>query len=178
VHLDDYFYPYRETGRRGRVIDFPDAATWRAYRKKGGTLGRDDWRRENVNTLVRELNDAVHTVKPWVKFGISPFGIWRPGYPSSVRGLDSYVEIYADSRKWLREGWVDYFAPQLYWSLDRREQSYTELMDWWQSQNSENRLLWIGNYTSRVRDGDARQNWPADEIINQVRLTRATRSGR
>ena len=174
VHLDDYFYPYREADRRGRMIEFPDEGTWKAYRQKGGSLDRGDWRRENVNRLVRELNDEVHAAKPWVKFGISPFGIWRPGNPPSVRGLDSYTEIFADSRKWIREGWADYFAPQLYWSLDRPEQSYTALMEWWVSQNSEHRNLWIGNYTSRVRNGESRTNWPADEVLNQIRLTRST----
>lgn len=174
VHLDDYFYPYKETDRRGRNIEFPDAATYRSYQRNGGTLSLGDWRRQNVNTLVRELNAAIHEAKPWVRFGISPFGIWRPGYPASVRGLDSYSEIFADSRLWLREGWVDYFAPQLYWALDRREQSYTSLMEWWATQNVYGRNLWAGNFTSRVRDGDRRQNWPADEVLNQVRLTRAS----
>ncbi|MEO6526692.1 MAG: family 10 glycosylhydrolase, partial [Gemmatimonadaceae bacterium] len=97
LHMDDYFYPYRES-RNGRELDFPDDATWRRYQQGGGTLARNDWRRENVNLLVRQLNDAVHAVKPWVRFGISPFGIWRPGFPESVRGLDQYSEIYADAR--------------------------------------------------------------------------------
>jgi uncharacterized lipoprotein YddW (UPF0748 family) len=113
IHLDDYFYPYPESDRRGRVLPFPDATSYAKYRKTGGKLDRADWRRENVNTLVRQLHDTVHATKPWVRFGISPFGIWRPGYPQQIRGFDAYEKLYADARKWLREGWVDYFTPQL-----------------------------------------------------------------
>jgi uncharacterized lipoprotein YddW (UPF0748 family) len=81
VHMDDYFYPYPEV-RRGREMEFPDEVTWRRYRREGGTLSRDDWRRENVNLLVKGLYQSIHQVKPWVRFGISPFGIWRPGHPA------------------------------------------------------------------------------------------------
>ena len=171
LHIDDYFYPYRERNRRGREIPFPDDRTWRAYRRKGGTLARDDWRRRNVDLLVEELYKSVKAEKPWVKFGISPFGIWRPGYPASVRGLDSYREIYADSRKWLQRGWLDYFTPQLYWRSSAPQQRYDELLRWWGEQNQFNRHIWVGNYTSRVMGEGA--NWPAAELLEQVRLTRA-----
>jgi uncharacterized lipoprotein YddW (UPF0748 family) len=171
VHMDDYFYPYPET-QRGRELDFPDESTYRRYRQGGGTLARDDWRRENVNLLVKELNDSIHAVKPWVRFGISPFGIWRPGYPASVRGLDQYDKLYADARKWLNEGWVDYFTPQLYWSTDRPEQSYPVLLEWWAQQNLKGRHLWPGNYTGKVGFTTA-SKWRTDEIIDQIRRTRA-----
>jgi uncharacterized lipoprotein YddW (UPF0748 family) len=170
LHIDDYFYPYRET-QRGRVIPFPDDATWARYRSGGGTLARDDWRRENVNLLVRQLNDAIHNVKPWVRFGVSPFGIWRPGFPSSVRGLDQYTEIYADARKWLRHGWADYFTPQLYWSVDKPEQRYDHLLKWWVDENVMRRHMWPGNYTGKMLLPSFR--WPTKEIIEQIRLTRA-----
>ena len=173
VHIDDYFYPYRETDpRTRREIVFPDATSYRKYQRNGGRLALDDWRRENVNTLVRELYSAVHDVKPWVKFGVSPFGIWRPGNPSGVEGLDSYREIFADARTWVRNGWLDYVVPQLYWSLDRPKQPYVPLMAWWAQQNQHQRHLWIGNYTSRVRNGESRQNWSSEEIVNQIELTR------
>jgi uncharacterized lipoprotein YddW (UPF0748 family) len=171
VHMDDYFYPYPET-ERGRELDFPDESTYRRYQQGGGTLARDDWRRENVNLLVKELNDGIHAVKPWVRFGISPFGIWRPGYPASVRGLDQYDKLYADARKWLNEGWVDYFTPQLYWSTDRPEQSYPVLLEWWAQQNTKGRHLWPGNYTGKVGFTTA-SKWRTDEIIDQIRRTRA-----
>ncbi|MDB4899935.1 MAG: hypothetical protein JWN53_1743 [Gemmatimonadetes bacterium] len=171
VHMDDYFYPYPEA-RRGREMEFPDDATWQRYRREGGPLARDDWRRENVNLLVKGLYEGIHATKPWVRFGVSPFGIWRPGYPSSVRGLDQYARLYADARKWLQEGWVDYFTPQLYWAIDRPQQSYVELLRWWTEQNVKGRNIWPGNYTGKVAFTNA-QKWRPDEIINQIRLTRA-----
>jgi uncharacterized lipoprotein YddW (UPF0748 family) len=171
LHMDDYFYPYPET-ERGRELPFPDDATWSRYRSGGGTLARDDWRRENVNLLVRQLSDAIHAVKPWVRFGISPFGIWRPGNPASVRGLDQYSVLYADARKWLRQGWVDYFTPQLYWAVNRPEQRYDELLKWWVEQNVTGKHIWPGNYTGKVAFTNA-QAWRTGEILEQIRLTRA-----
>lgn len=171
VHIDDYFYPYREHDRRGRDIPFPDLTSWRKYTKAGGKLSRDDWRRENVNLLVEALYNGIHKTKPWVKFGISPFGIWRPGYPEQVRGLDAYVELYADSRKWLREGWLDYFTPQLYWATTRPEQPYGPLLAWWAGENLKSRHLWPGNYTSRS-GGRGRSDWPVSELLEQIKATR------
>jgi uncharacterized lipoprotein YddW (UPF0748 family) len=173
IHIDDYFYPYRENDpATKRQIAFPDDKSYAQYRRNGGTLERDDWRRDNVNTLVRELYAAVKDVKPWVKFGVSPFGIWRPGHPSGVAGLDAHQEIYADARTWVRNGWLDYVVPQLYWALDRPQQPYVPLMAWWAEQNLKGRHLWIGNYTSRVRNGQPNINWPADEIVRQIEHTR------
>ncbi len=172
VHIDDYFYPYPERTRRGREIPFPDERSWRAYKAREGTLSREDWRRQNVDQLVRELHEAIKRAKPWVKFGISPFGIWRPGYPSSVSGFDAYDRLYADSRKWLNEGWVDYWTPQLYWKLGAPLQSYRELLAWWRGENRQGRNIWPGNYTSRA---SARRNspWPVTELLDQIRETRA-----
>jgi uncharacterized lipoprotein YddW (UPF0748 family) len=181
VHIDDYFYPYRENDASGRSIDFPDSVTYARYRKGGGTLARDDWRRRNVDLLVEALDRGVHQTKPWVRFGVSPIGIWRPGNPPSVTpGFDAYQEIFADTRKWLRNGWVDYWVPQLYWSIDS-PQSYPVLLDWWAQQNVKHRNLWIGNGLHRVGDnyqvganGNRAANWRADEIIQQVNLTRTS----
>jgi uncharacterized lipoprotein YddW (UPF0748 family) len=169
VHLDDYFYPYPISGRRGPV-SFPDDVSWMRYKRGDGTLARDDWRRENVNRLVRELYEGIRQTKPHVKFGISPFGIWRPGYPASVQGFDAYDKLYADARKWLREGWVDYFTPQLYWSIGSTGQSYPTLLRWWADENARNRHLWVGNFTSRVTTRG--NSWPASELLQQLRLTR------
>ena len=175
VHMDDYFYPYPETRRihrKLREIPFPDAATYKRYRREGGKLARDDWRRHNVDLLVKELYDGVHSVKPWVKFGVSPFGIWRPGHPASVRGLDQYSVLFADARKWLNEGWVDYLTPQLYWATDRPEQRYDVLLRWWVGENLMGRHIWPGNYTGKVAFTNA-SAWRTDEILEQIRLTRA-----
>jgi uncharacterized lipoprotein YddW (UPF0748 family) len=171
VHIDDYFYPYREPARRGRgYIPFPDNTTWRRYVRGGGKLSRDDWRRRNVDLLVQELYEGVKKTKPWVKFGVSPFGIWRPGYPASVRGLDAYDELYADSRKWIQNGWVDYFTPQLYFRTYAPQQPYTDLLAWWVEQNAKGRHLWPGLYTSRI--GLRGAMWQSSEILEQIRLTR------
>jgi uncharacterized lipoprotein YddW (UPF0748 family) len=172
VHLDDTFYPYPVT-RGGRIVEFPDAATYRAYRRAGGTLGRDDWRRQNINTFVQELYAQVKRAKPWVKVGISPFGIWRPSNPPGIQGFDAYDQLFADSRLWLQRGWLDYLAPQLYWRIDQPAQSYPSLLSWWVRQDVQGRHIWPGHYAMRVADppGKARP-WPASEIVDQIRLTR------
>ncbi|MEO5580204.1 MAG: family 10 glycosylhydrolase, partial [Gemmatimonadaceae bacterium] len=117
IHVDDYFYPYKERDSANAIIDFPDDETWSRYTKAGGKLARHDWRRNNVDTFIRELYTETKRIKPWVKVGISPFGVWRPGFPDQIKGFDAYAELYADSRKWLNEGWLDYFTPQLYWPI-------------------------------------------------------------
>jgi uncharacterized lipoprotein YddW (UPF0748 family) len=167
VHFDDYFYPYPEADRSGREMDFPDEASWRRY-GMGGKLDRADWRRENVNEFVHHVYLAIKAAKPWVKFGLSPFGIWRPGNPPSVRGFDAYQKLYADSRKWLANGWVDYFVPQLYWAIGAREQSFPALLRWWAEQNTQKRLLAPGMDCTKVG-----RLWRPEEIIDQVRLTRS-----
>lgn len=170
IHIDDYFYPYLEY-KRGKVIDFPDGPSWQRYRAKGGTMTRADWRRRNVNDFVRRLYETVHGIKPDIKVGISPFGIWRPGYPASVRGLDAFVELYADSRKWLNKGWLDYLVPQLYWPIGAQHQGYATLLDWWVRENRYNRHIWAGNAAFRVSRAQ-QQGWPAEEIPQQIDITR------
>jgi uncharacterized lipoprotein YddW (UPF0748 family) len=172
VHIDDYFYPYRERDRRGRAVEFPDEETYGRYRRGGGQMTRDDWRRENVNRFVEQLYRTVKHEKPWVKVGVSPFGIWRPGHPAGVAGLDAYREIYADARRWVNQGWLDYVTPQLYWRASAPAQPYGRLLDWWIAENSHGRHVWPGNYTSRV--GDPQAQWEADEILEQIRITRET----
>jgi uncharacterized lipoprotein YddW (UPF0748 family) len=172
VHIDDYFYPYQEYDRRGAVIDFPDARSWKRYRRSGGKLSRDDWRRRNVDQLVHELYTGVHDVKPWVKFGVSPFGIWRPGNPPSITGFDAYTRLYADSRKWLRNGWVDYYTPQLYWPIADTPHSYSTLLDWWVGENVRHRNIWPGQYTNKA-GANGESGWRAQEILDQIGATRA-----
>jgi len=169
VHIDDYFYPYKERDSRGALIPFPDEPSYSAYAAKGGTMPVDDWRRANVDTFVRQMYERVKQAKPWVKVGISPFGIWRPGFPADVRGFDSYAELYGDSRKWLREGWLDYASPQLYWPIAKDGQPYPSLLNWWASENVKGRHMWPGNYTSRVGTAAA---WTADELVKQIEITR------
>lgn len=168
IHYDDYFYPYPEKDAKGQNMDFPDDNTWRRYQKTGGKLTRDDWRRDNVNQFVKRLYEGVKQRKRWVKVGISPFGIWRPGHPPQIKGLDAYAVLYGDARLWLEKGWCDYFTPQLYWAVDQTAQSYPVLLNWWASQNTQRRHLWAGNNVSKVPSGA----WKADEIVRQIKLTR------
>ncbi|MEO5588271.1 MAG: family 10 glycosylhydrolase [Gemmatimonadaceae bacterium] len=173
VHIDDYFYPYKERDAAGVLISFPDETTWKRYVASGGKLGRDDWRRSNVDTFVRDLYKSIKAAKPYVKFGISPFGVWRPGNPPQIKGFDAYSELYADSKRWLNEGWMDYFTPQLYWAIDRADVSYPVLLRWWVSENTKGRNMWPGNYTSRVGAG-GESSWKSKEIIDQISATRLT----
>ena len=163
VHIDDYFYPYPRTPG---VVSFPDDATWGRYGTKSG-LSRADWRRENINDFVRSMYRTVKSTRPSVRVGISPFGIWRPGVPATIEAqVDAYGELFADSRKWLAEGWCDYLAPQLYWSIQPAKQSFPVLLDWWRAQ-SRGKAVWPGIATERV--GAKR---PAREILDQIALTR------
>lgn len=167
VHLDDYFYPYQERDAQGQLIPFPDSATFATY---GGTMSRDDWRRANVNRFLERLYREVHQAKPFVKVGISPFGIWRPGNPAGITGLDAFASIYADSKLWLQSGWLDYLAPQLYWAIDPPQQSFPALLDWWMQQNTRGRHVWPGLATYKLYQGSVR--WPVSEILRQVQVTR------
>ncbi|MCE3283095.1 MAG: hypothetical protein K0Q66_1832 [Chitinophagaceae bacterium] len=164
VHFDDYFYPYPSYNLNK---DFPDSASYASYQAGGGTLSRGDWRRESVNTFIKRVYEGIKREKQHVKFGLSPFGIWRPGYPASVEGFDQYEQLYADAKKWLNEGWIDYFAPQLYWPINRLSQSYPVLLGWWASENTQQRHLWPG--ISVGRDTGART---VNETINQIMISR------
>jgi uncharacterized lipoprotein YddW (UPF0748 family) len=163
VHMDDYFYPYPEKDSAGSVIDFPDESSWRRYVAASGKLSRAEWRRQNVNNFIQRLYAAVKKEKPCVKVGVSPFGIWRPGFPPQIRGFDAYENLYADSRKWLAEGWIDYFSPQLYWSIGAREQSFPVLHKWWTEQNPKGRHIWPG---LSVHGTDGKRT--ALEVKNQI----------
>ncbi len=173
IHADDYFYPYVVNNSAGQPLAFPDDAS---YSKYGAGLSRGDWRRANVDRFVERLNREVHAIKPTVKVGISPFGIWRPGFPAGVNGLDAFASIYADSRKWLQEGWLDYLAPQLYWAISAPQQSFPALLDWWFSQNIKGRHVWPGLATYRVGDGKS-SAFTMQEIPEQIRTTRARPAG-
>jgi uncharacterized lipoprotein YddW (UPF0748 family) len=173
VHFDDYFYPYPINDSEGKEVDFPDEPSWQAYlaqTPKGEQLSRHDFRRNNVNEFVRDISESVHQRKPWVKFGVSPFGIYRPGYPESIKGFDAYAKLYADSRLWFQEGYVDYMSPQLYWPIDQEPQSFKTLLSWWQEQNAHGRHLWPGMYTSKVEANN--KGLAPSEIVDEIELVR------
>lgn len=164
VHFDDYFYPYREYNKGE---DFPDSASWTAYRAGGGKLSRSDWRREAVNDLISNLYKKIRKEKPHVKFGLSPFGMWRPGYPEGICCFDQHEVLYADARLWLNEGWIDYFTPQLYWPISRTNASFPVLLGWWKGENKKQRHLWPG-----INVGDTSTK-STTEVLNQIMITRA-----
>ena len=171
VHIDDYFYPYPVAGANGDV-PFPDETSWQRAQAAGNTLARDDWRRANVDRFVRLLYERVHTLKPWLRVGISPFGLPRTQRrPPGIEGFDPYAKLYADAERWLVEGWLDYAAPQLYWPLASQGQPFALLLDTWARDNPRGRHLWPGLFTSSV--ALAPRNWPADEIARQVAVVRA-----
>jgi uncharacterized lipoprotein YddW (UPF0748 family) len=167
VHFDDFFYPYPEGGGNA----FKDDASF--ARRADKSQSRGDWRRDNVDTLVREMNQRIKQIKPWVKFGISPFGIWRNKRTdpagSDTRGLESYDAIYADTRKWVREGWLDYIVPQLYWAIGFDKADYTKALPWWSNLVKGTRVqLYIGQGDYRVGEkGPWRQ---PDQIDRQLTL--------
>lgn len=178
VHIDDYFYPYQVRDKAGKIVPFPDDESYQRAVAKGEKLERDDWRRQNVDHLIHRMYDEVKKAKPWVLVGISPFGIWRPGNPPGIVGLDQYSTLYADARKWEREGWLDYLTPQLYWQVESKGQSYPRLLGWWAEQNVKKRQLWPGNFTSKIprkpKAGSDDKAWTAEDIIRQIEATRAT----
>lgn len=181
VHIDDYFYPYPipvpnapkpAAGEAVPNIEFPDEASWKLYREGGGELSRDGWRRQNVDQLVERLYRAIHRVKPHVLFGVSPFGLGRPDRrPPGITGFSQYDKLYADVERWLENGWLDYLAPQLYWPRDRKGQEFAVLLDYWQRQNTAQRHLWSGFFTSSINDTP--KSWTVEEILAQIDLVRA-----
>ena len=170
VVLDDYFYPYPGPGHpRGT---FPDGTTYAQYRANGGKLGIDDWRRHNVDLLIENLHAVVKEARPHALFGVSPFGIYTIGAPPGVHAeLDQYRDLYADPVKWMKEGWVDYLSPQLYWR-DGSAQSYSALLQWWRSSEANPHEIPIFPSIALERLG-AGYGWPASEITRQLSLERS-----
>lgn len=170
IHIDDYFYPYPVTENNVKV-DFPDSESYARYQRAGGKMSRGDWRRNSVNVFIKRVHDGIKERKPWVNFGISPFGIYRPGVPETIKaGIDQYDELYADALKWYQEGWCDYFTPQLYWPIAQTPQSFPVLLDWWARMNRKNVHLWPGQFTSRTDPKGG--NWKATEVTDQINLVR------
>jgi uncharacterized lipoprotein YddW (UPF0748 family) len=171
VHIDDYFYPYKEKGPDGNLLDFPDENSYGRYLSAGGKLNKGDWRRKNVDDFIERLYSQIKRTKKWVKFGISPFGIYRPGVPDGIKaGVDQYADLYADALKWYQKGWCDYFTPQLYWPIKQIPQSYPVLLKYWATNNPSARHFWPGNFTSRTSPSEG--NWPSQELVDQINLTR------
>ncbi|WP_369753592.1 glycoside hydrolase family 10 protein [Flavobacterium sp. WC2409] len=169
IHFDDYFYPYKIAGE-----NFNDTAS---YKKYGNGLSLEDWRRLNVNNFVKYTSYAIKTRKPWVQFGISPFGVWRnksvdPKGSDTQSGQTNYDDLFADPMAWMENSWVDYILPQLYWSMDHKTASYTKLLKWW-SENSKNTAVYIGNGSYKINTDSDRRWFNPTEIPNQIDVTRS-----
>ena len=171
VVLDDYFYPYPSGG-----VEFPDEDTYEKYGE--GFSSKDEWRRNNIDCFISELYSKIKNTNAEVKFGVSPFGIWRNGESvggSNTSGLSSYDDVYVDSRKWIQEGWIDYIIPQIYWQFDYNSAPFATLVDWWAKQvENTNVELYIGHAAYKINDSSYGESWlNANEVINQIRYSRA-----
>ena len=157
IHIDDYFYPYPDLVKGRPTPDFPDGKT-------------PSQRRAYVDSFVRGMYSKVKGIKPWVRVGISPFGIWKPGVPrGTMAHINAYEHLAADSRKWLASGWCDYLSPQLYWRI-KGPQSFPLLLEWWRAQGV--RPVWPGLATARIKSTED-PGRPASEMVNQLRLSRS-----
>ena len=172
IHIDDYFYPYPVT-QMDSPVDFPDEPSWQRYLQGGGQLARADWRRSNVDDLIARLHRLIHATKPWVRFGISPFGLPKPALrPAGIAGFSQYDQLFADVERWLHEGWLDYLAPQLYWPMAQQPQAFSVLLDYWNAQNRSGRHVWPGLFTSKVLAQSQAVSWPVAEIEAQIAMVR------
>lgn len=168
IHFDDYFYPYRIAGK-----EFPDSVSYQQH--KNG-LAKDDWRRSNVDSVIVALSRMIKQTKPWVKFGISPFGVWRnsdkdPMGSNTKAGQTNYDDLYADILLWLKKEWIDYVAPQLYWEFGHKAAPYEVLIDWW-SKHTYGKHCYIGLGIYRAGSSDV---WKDSTLIpRQIELLRNT----
>ena len=172
VHLDDYFYPYKVPGK-----EFNDEATYKKYSRG---LNKEDWRRSNCDTIIKQLSATIHNIKPGVQFGISPFGVWRnkskdPSGSNTKAGVTNYDDLYADIMLWLQKGWIDYVIPQLYWEHGHPLADYDELVNWW-NQHNYNRNLYIGHGVYRAGSSPAWRN--GSEIPYQIKQLRTLKNTR
>ena len=168
IHMDDYFYPYRIAGR-----EFPDSASFRLY---GNGMSKDAWRRSNVDSIIVNISKIIKEEKPWVKFGISPFGVWRnsdkdPIGSATKAGVTNYDDLYADILLWTRNGWIDYVTPQLYWETGHKLAAFETLVDWW-SRHTYGKHMYIGHGIYRGLEKNNRAWHNPKELPRQIELLR------
>jgi uncharacterized lipoprotein YddW (UPF0748 family) len=172
IHFDDYFYP---PAAGAGVTPYNDDSSFAADPR--GFTNRGDWRRDNVNLLIKRIYDSVKSIKPWVQFGVSPSGIYRnstnPDIGSATSGLEHYTTLFADTRKWLQQGWIDYLCPQVYWYIGQPGANYAVVTPWWNN-NAYGRHIYIGMAGYKVNDPAQGANWANPSMIpNEVRLNRS-----
>jgi uncharacterized lipoprotein YddW (UPF0748 family) len=172
IHFDDYFYPYKITGQ-----EFPDDKSFKKYPGDFGPQDKDNWRRNNVDLIIKQLHDSIKSIKPTVEFGISPFGVWRnkkndPDGSETRAGVSNYDDLYADILKWQREKWIDYVTPQLYWYIGKEVADYAILAKWWAA-HSYGCNIYIGQAPYLISPDAKDQAWrSSDEITKQIALNR------
>ena len=169
VHLDDYFYPQES---KKETID--DAKTFKKYGKGFDNIG--DWRRDNINKLIKQLSESIHKTKTYVKFGISPAPVWRhkssdKNGSETDRTLTCYDDLYADSRKWIQEGWIDYLIPQLYWSTKHKRVNFAKLLEWY-GNNTFNHHIYAGLAYYKLSDTEDEGWKDPSQILEQIKLVR------
>jgi uncharacterized lipoprotein YddW (UPF0748 family) len=174
VHFDDYYYPYPEKDSSNVIISIPDYNTFVKY--KGNFTDIKDWRRNNMDLFVKMVHDSIKSIKPEVIFGVSPPGVWRnKGYDpegSNTLGLACYDYLYADILNWLKNDWIDYVAPQIYWYIGNKSADFAHLVDWWSSHNYD-KDLYIGIGAYNIDKTGVKAKWSnASEVPNQIRLAR------
>lgn len=173
VHIDDYFYPYRIQN-----IDFPDESSFEKNPRGFTTNQKEEWRRDNVDLIIKQIHDSIRAIKPWVEFGISPFGVWRnkkddPKGSNTMAGVTNYDDLYADILKWQQEGWIDYVVPQLYWHIGFEIADYAELTNWW-SHNTYGTQLYIGQALYRLDRKSKTKQWrTSKQLMKQIENNRS-----
>ncbi len=172
IHFDDYFYPYPLKN------DFPDTTSFANYHKHFFPENKANWRRDNVDKTIKMLNDTIKATKPWVKFGISPFGVWRnriddPEGSETNAGATNYDQLFADVIKWQKNGWIDYLLPQLYWQIGHPLVDFELLSNWWKD-HAYSRAMYIGHGIYKSNPESATEEWTMPgELPKQIRLLRA-----
>lgn len=171
IHFDDYFYPYP------LAEAYPDTVSFAKYNRGFNYEDKGDWRRENVDIIIKMLNDTIKATKPWVKFGISPFGVWRnksedPTGSDTKAGVTNYDNLYADVIKWQRNGWIDYLLPQIYWQIGHPQADFKMLVDWWKD-HAYGRAMYIGQAVYKIDPASTVKAWTLPgELPKQIRLLR------
>jgi uncharacterized lipoprotein YddW (UPF0748 family) len=173
VHMDDYFYPYPVQDKNKKNIPFPDDKSYKASKTK---LSKEDWRRDSVNKFIESLSKNIKKIKPYVKFGISPFGVWRndsadPSGSATKAGPTNYDVLYADTREWIKKGWIDYITPQIYWDFGYKPAAYETLVDWWKKEvKMQPKIhLYVGQAAYRLGG----KRWENEaELPNQIKYNR------
>ena len=173
LHFDDYFYPYK-------IKDeiFQDSLTYAYHALQNQSL--EDWRRSNIDSLVMNIHKTIKSKKPWVQFGISPFGVWKnnstdPKGSDTRAGQTTYEDLYADPLTWMERGWIDYIVPQVYWSMELPVASHRKIVDWW-ANNTKNTNLYIGNGPYKIRNNSDKAWENKKELPKQLKLARSNKS--